>query len=216
MTADAPSIHSIQIGRPRTFDGPEPWVSAIVKTVVEGPVELTEFGLQGDRQADQVNHGGRDKAVCSYAFDHYRFWIDRLGLEALQPGAFGENVTVAGLADAAVCIGDVITVGNAVVQISQPRQPCWKLARQWGMANFAEQVVEANRTGWYFRVLHAGVIRAGDPLVVIDRPHPEWTIEAANEVMHRGARDPEASAVLAAVPALSHSWASTLRRRSGG
>ena len=108
-----------------------------------------------------------------------------------------------------------MTVGTATVQISQPRQPCWKLARLWMIEDFAQQVVQANRTGWYFRVIRGGTIEAGQPLVLVERPHPEWTVAAANDVMHRGGHDPEASAALAAVPALSLAWKQTLERRLG-
>ena len=128
-------------------------------------------------------------------------------------GAFGENFTIDGLAEPDVAVGDVFRVGGAVVQVSQPRQPCWKLARRWKIKTLTLTVQESGRTGWYFRVLSQGLVAAGDAVERIERPHPGWTIAEANRIMHRDKADRDAAAALAALPALSASWKATLENR---
>ena len=138
-----------------------------------------------------------------------------MSLPTLPCGAFGENFTIAGLTEADTCIGDVWNVGDeAVVQVSQPRQPCWKLARRWKVKTLAVQVQQTERTGWYFRVLSEGSVVAGLSLILLERPHPEWTVERANRVMHAEQAELQLSAELAAIPLLSASWRETLARRA--
>lgn len=212
----APALVSVQVGTPRILGTGEsadrPWTTGFIKTAVAGPVWLGRTNLTGDGQADLVNHGGPDKAVCVYPAVHYPYWRAELGL-ALECGAFGENFTVAGLAEADVCIGDVWSVGGALVQVSQPRQPCWKLARRWAVKDFALRVQQTGRTGWYFRVLREGLVEAGDPLTLVERPEPGWSVARANEVMHHRKTDFALAAELATVPTLSASWRATLQLR---
>jgi MOSC domain-containing protein YiiM len=217
--ANEPRLLAIQVGLPQQLGQPEaenpfdrPWTTGFYKQPVAGPVWLQARGLAGDGQADLENHGGPDKAVCAYAAEHYPGWRSSLGLD-LPTGAFGENFTIEALTEPAVCIGDVWRVGDVAVQVSQPRQPCWKLARRWRIKDLAVQVVENGRTGWYFRVLEEGAVEAGAPLTLAARPRPDWTIERANQVMHHHKHDLEAAAALADVPELSGSWRSTLRGR---
>jgi MOSC domain-containing protein YiiM len=199
---NGPILISIQVGLPRDlgFAGSldafeKPWTTGIFKEPVRGAVWVGKMGLAGDGQADLTVHRGIDKAVCSYCGDHY------------------ENFTIAGLAEPDVCIGDVWVGGDVVLQVSQPRQPCWKLARKWGIKEFADRVITSGRTGWYFRVLTEGSISCGIALTLRERSSPEWTISAANRVMHGRPFDREGSARLAAVPTLSASWKATLSRR---
>lgn len=216
----SPVLRSIQVSLPRDFGiagaadpMDRPWTSGFDKRPVEGPVRLGWTNLKGDGQADTVNHGGRDKAVLGYSADHYDAWRRDLAKPELSYGAFGENFTIAGLTEADVCLGDIWELGEVTVQISQPRQPCWKLARRWRIKTLALQVQETGRTGWYFRVLKEGIVVAGTPLRRIERPHPDWTVERANRVMHHQKDDMPLAAELAAVPTLAESWKSTLRRR---
>ena len=210
---------TIQVGKPRTFgtahaanpDDRE-WTTGFYKEPVTGPVLVLRTNLAGDGQADLRNHGGPDKAICAYPGDHLPFWKSELGLE-LPHGAFGENFTTEGATEADVCIGDIFRCGTALLQISQPRQPCWKLARRWRIKDLAARVERTGRTGWYFRVLEEGVEEPGSEFVFLERPHPEWSVDAANEVMHHQKTDWEAARRLAACAALSESWKSTLSRR---
>jgi len=211
---------SVQIGVPRTIgraDLVDPmdqvWTTGFFKEPVAGLVWLGRVNLAGDSQADLQNHGGPEKAVNVYPAEHYPHWERDLGLGALAFGAFGENFTTEGLLEADVCVGDVFGIGEAVVQVSQPRQPCWKLARRWRMKDLALKVQQTGRTGWYFRVLREGHVQTGAKLRLIERRHPEWTVDAANDVMHHRAQDFEAARALAACPALSVRWKESLARR---
>lgn len=216
-----PVLASIQVGLPRPCgtDGAadpmdRPWTTGFWKQPVVGLVRLGVTNLEGDGQADLVHHGGPDKAVLAYSADHYVAWRGELGLPDLPFGAFGENFTIEGLTEADVCLGDTWIVGNETrVQVSQPRQPCWKLARRWRIKDLALQVQETGRTGWYLRVLTEGVVAAGMPLRLVARPHPAWPVARANRVMHRDKDDLRSAAALAAVPTLAASWKTTLLRR---
>lgn len=214
-------VLTIRVGLPRTYGaagapGPSAgtWTTGAFKEPVSGRVWLAACNLAGDGQADLSNHGGPQKAVCVYPVEHYRCWQDDLSFPALREGGFGENFTTAGLVEADVCIGDVYEIGTARVQVSQPRQPCWKLPRRWGVADLALRVQRTGRTGWYFRVLREGEVEAGLPLVRAERPYPEWTVQAANEIMHLRKQDLSAAQALAACPALSPRWRETLLRRA--
>lgn len=217
-----PVLTAMQVTLPRHF-GQEgsadpmdrPWTTGFFKEPVTGAVWLGATNLQGDGQADLVHHGGPDKAVLAYSAEHYAGWRQWMNKPSLPFGAFGENFTVGGLTESDVCIGDTWQVGDeAVVQVSQPRQPCWKLARRWRIKTLALQVQQSGRTGWYFRVLTEGLVAAGMPMVLMDRPHPEWTVERANWVMHADKTDIAAAWKLAEIPLLSENWRTTLTRRA--
>ena len=213
-------ITSIQVGLPQAFgvqDAEEPmdrpWVTGFFKEPVRGEIWLGQTNLVGDGQADLKNHGGVDKAVLAYAAAHYPYWQKQLDLLSLPYGAFGENFTVVGQSEASVCIGDIYTVGDAQVQVSQPRQPCWKLSRRWRIPDLAQQVKAVGRTGWYFRVIKEGTVEPGLELVLSDRFYPEWTVERANRVMHQERNNRQAAAELASCPLLATDWQKTLMRR---
>lgn len=191
-----------------------PWQSAIRKTPVEGPRRVHALGLEGDAQADRVHHGGPDKALLAYAAAHYEAWAEEWGA-APEHGAFGENLTLDGAAEADVCIGDVYQIGGGPlrVQVSQPRQPCWKLARRWNRPALPKRVQETGRTGWYLRVLTPGIAEAGAALALTNRPCPRWSIARANAVMHGRGVSTDEIAALAALPELAQSWRETLARR---
>lgn len=213
-------IISIQVGKPQTIGSSEakdrmdtPWTTGFFKEPVRGPIRVGRCNLDGDGQADLVNHGGPEKAVNVYPLEHYSFWEQTFGLTNLPYGAFGENFTIVGCLEESVCIGDIFRVGEVVLQISQPRQPCWKLSRRWRIRDFALKVQESGRTGWYFRVLQEGMIEAGASLVLTERPYPQWTVQAANRVMHSHTSDPHVTRALLNCHLLSERWRETLRKR---
>jgi MOSC domain-containing protein YiiM len=190
----------------------KPWVSGFYKSGVTGEITVTPQGIIGDGQADLVNHGGLDKAINVYPSEHLQYWGRELGI-AMPHGGFGENFTVEGMVESGVCIGDVFRVGEVRVQVSQPRQPCWKLARRWRIKDLAAQVERTGLTGWYLRVLEEGKITAPCGMTLIERPHPRWTIALANEIMHHRKTGHDAALKLASCPPLSASWRESLRRR---
>ena len=151
--------------------------SAIAKTAVASALRVTPTGLAGDEQGDLRVHGGVDKAIHHYPFDHYPFWREELRSDLLQQaGAFGENLSTLGWTEDNVHLGDVIRAGTAVLQVSQGRQPCWKLNDRFGHPRVAALVQSTGRTGWYYRVLEEGVLAPGDTLVRIERPFPDWPL----------------------------------------
>jgi len=207
---------SIQAALPREHGTPgaakvmeRPWTTAFFKEPVAGPVWLGSTNLAGDRQADLKNHGGPDRAVLAYAAGHYPGWRAELYLE-LPHGAFGENFTVAGMDEATVCIGDAYEVGGATVQVTQPRIPCWKIARRWQVKDLSARVQRSGRTGWYLCVLREGEVTPSDAMRLIDRPHPEWTIARANAALYTRPIDEAEVRALAACPALASSLRAAL------
>ncbi len=219
------NIHllSLQIGLPQTRasdldDGQaREWTSAIGKAPVLGRVALGATHLAGDGQADLKNHGGADKAVCCYPAVHYPTWRALLSLAegAFPYGAFGENFTVDGLAEGEACIGDIYAVGEAVVQVSQPRMPCWKMGRRWNRERLPSEMVARGQTGWYLRVLEPGEVGAGDTLALRERPLPQWTVSRINHAMYVDKANAALAYELGRLPLLAEAWRSPFRRRAG-
>ena len=216
-------ILSIQLGLPAEHvselkDGQDAaWISGIWKAPVAGRVRLGRTNLDGDAQADLKNHGGPDKAVCCYAAEHYPAWREALGLPAsdFPYGAFGENWTLAGLPEEAVCIGDVYDVGTARVQVSQPRMPCFKLGRRWERPSLPLEVQATGWTGYYLRVLEPGEVGAGDALTLIERPLPEWPVARVNRAMYVDKADADLADELGRLALLAEAWRRPFRRRAG-
>jgi len=210
-------VAGVQVGRPSEIrePGDTPWVSAIFKQPVAGPVRFTGSNLAGDEQADLRVHGGPDKAICAYPAVHYPAWREELSEPGMTFGGFGENLTLEGGAEPDVCIGDVYAHGTLRAQVSQPRQPCWKLARRWGRPDFVVVVQETGRTGWYFRVLQDGWIAADAELRLVERPNPGWPVARANDLVHHQRGDLQTARELAGCSGLSASWREALLRRIG-
>lgn len=188
MTSDAAiTLESIQIGQTQTYpDGPrgQPWTSAIDKRPIAGPRQVESLGIAGDQQADKRFHGGTDKAVLAYSADHYPGWRVELAADDLEFGGFGENLTLSGLSEETICLGDQWSIGSVVFEISQPRQPCWKVAKLRKQADLVKRIVKTGRSGWYFRVLQPGEIDDGNACVLLERPHPDWTVARASGILH--------------------------------
>lgn len=188
--------------------------SGIHKRPLPGAVHIGELGLAGDEQGDLRVHGGVDKAVHHYAFDHYAAWRSELGdLPVLQqPGAFGENISTLGLTEADVCLGDRYQLGTAVLEISQGRQPCWKLNDRFGVPDMARRVQTSGRSGWYYRVLQPGRAHAGDALTLRESPHPDWPLTRLARLLYDSVLDPALLEPALALP-LVPSWRKLIERR---
>ncbi len=213
------TILSIQVGLPILIDDPQladglgrPWRSGIYKLPVSGPVRAGKTGLAGDGQANLDVHGGVDKAVYAYPAEHYSFWQAELD-QQLPFGAFGENLTVEGLLEEEVCIGDVYWAGEALLQVSQPRGPCWKLARRLGASDLEDRFNRSGRTGFYLRVLQEGNLAAGMALERISRPTAQWSVLQAHRLRENARSDPQAAAALAALPELAERFRRDLKKR---
>lgn len=194
--------------------GPKSELSGIQKSPVAS-AELGFTGFGGDEQGDNKRHGGVEKAVHHYCLDHYVLWRHELGeLDPLaQPGAFGENLAVEGLNEDGVCIGDVWALGEAVVQVSQARQPCWKLNSRFGVPDMARRLQSSGRTGWYYRVLEPSRVIEGDALHLLHRPNPLWPVSRLLAVLYTGEQDWRSLEDMAMLKELSESWKRLAARR---
>ncbi len=212
-TRPSATIDAVLTGRAVDYTRPGSR-SAIDKRAVEGPVRIGPEGLSGDEQGDRRVHGGPDKAIHHYPRDHYASWRGEVGAHALlqAAGAFGENISTSGIIEADVCLGDRLRLGSALVEVSQARQPCWKLSDRFGIADMARRVQDTGRSGWYYRVLETGAVQAGDTLVLVDRPHPDWPLPRLSELLYRRTLDREELLGALALP-LVPSWRTLFERR---
>lgn len=206
-------VVSVRVGGVRTHDRPEwdkartrTWSSAYVKEEVTGPVRVGLEGLAGDVQGDRRVHGGPEMAVLMYADENHAFWRTLAGLEGMGPGGFGENLTVSGLLETTVCIGDVLQVGETRLQVASPRGPCANISRRWNAQWLLPRVRSERRTGWYLRVLEEGGVRIGDDIRLLERPHAAWTIDRLLALRYVTPRSPAELAEAAALPALTLEW----------
>lgn len=217
---------SIQAGRVKTMEMPEnlrvdfreaTWTSGIFKSVREGAVRVSALGMEGDEQADLENHGGPDNVILAYDAEHYPVWRERLGVAELEFGSFGENFSVRGFSDETVCIGDVWEVGRAgsglLLQVTQARQPCYKLARRLRQPHMVKMVRENSWGGWYMRVLREGMAQAGISIRLIERRQAEWTVARAVQTMYARKKETAAAEALSRVPELSARWKRELLER---
>lgn len=181
--------------------------SAIGKLAVSGRRAIDEFGFVDDAQADLENHGGHDKAIHHYATDHYPAWIAEGEIPAgTVPAAFGENIATHSLTEDQLCIGDIIQLGTARVQISQGRQPCWKVSEHTGNKRMAYRFQATGRTGWYYRVLEKGEAGTGDLVTVLERPQPGWTVKRVTLARLSRRVSREDAEILAVMPELADGW----------
>lgn len=213
-------LESVQISQPRTYsrtnsrsNKTENWTTSFNKSPVEGWVSVTAAGIAGDEQADKKNHGGIDKAVLFYSADHFDYWQNQLGVPAIAPGAFGENLTVSGMDESTVCIGDRLSINDVILEVSQPRQPCWKLARHWHLPELPKQVVQSGFCGWYCRVIKNGRIKLETPIALVANPHPKWPVRRAHQVFHQSPVNAATLNELLSLTVLSNAWKTSAKHR---
>lgn len=180
----AAQLVSLNVGLPRrvTWKG-RLVLTGIFKEPVSGPVVARRLDLDGDRQADLTVHGGADKAVYVYPAEHYDPWRLELAPMELLWGIFGENLTTHGLTEESVLIGERFQIGEAIFVVTQPRQPCYKLAVRFGRDDILRRFVQSRRTGWYFAVEREGAITAGDPIIRLGRPAESLSVAAVAELL---------------------------------
>ncbi|WP_454751991.1 MOSC domain-containing protein [Cupriavidus necator] len=212
-------IDAVLVGQVRPL-GPKAVPSGIDKHATAAPVRVGTLGLAGDEQGDPRHHGGPEKAIHHYAFDHYPAWREQLGAQGATgigvldaAGAFGENLSTQGLTEAEVCIGDRFRLGTALVEVSQARQPCFKLNHRFGYPGMSRAVQQSLRTGWYYRVLEEGEVAAGDTLALVARPHPQWPLLRLLQVLYVDRLDYTALAQMADLTVLAESWRKLARQR---
>lgn len=213
-------LKQVFVGLPKTVGNKEAknpmdreWTSAIFKELVEGPIWVGKMGLAGDGQWDLEHHGGPEKAVFAYGFENYTNWQKELGISEITSGAMGENLVMEQINEEEISIGDTFQIGGAVLQLSQPRQPCWKPARRFKVKNLALLLQNTGRTGWYFRVLTEGFVEEGQTFTLVDRPYPQWTIQKCNQIIHAKKQNIEEMRELSQCELLASGMRTTLEKR---
>jgi MOSC domain-containing protein YiiM/predicted pyridoxine 5'-phosphate oxidase superfamily flavin-nucleotide-binding protein len=187
--------------------------TGIFKEPVQGRVMLRRLNLEGDGQADLWGHGGAFRAVYVYSFENYAYWARELGREDFAVGQFGENFTVEGMLEDQIHVGDVFRVGGAVVEVSQPRVPCYKLAIKMAIEGFQNQFLASGRMGFYFRVLEEGEVGAGDAIELVKRDPNAMTVRQVNELLYFDKANLKGTAEALDIPALSHGWKGSFQER---
>lgn len=192
---------------PQQIDTPNgPVLTGIFKTPTPRRVRVRRHNLDGDGQADLSAHGGENKSVYGYPSEHYPAWATELARDDLAPGQFGENLTTHGLLEREVGIGDVFRVGTALLQVSQPRLPCFKLGIRMGDPKFVKAFLRSGRPGFYFRVLEEGTLGPGDEVERIERGETGITIYELWDLTFGTAHDPERLRLAQTIPTLGPEW----------
>jgi len=193
----------------------EPVMTGIYKEPVAGSVALRELNFEGDVQADLSVHGGTYKAVYIYPHEHYATWADELSRDDLSYGQFGENITTTGLLETTVHIGDVFRIGSAILEVTQPRVPCFKLEHKMGIKGFIKTFMQANRTGFYLKVLEPGEVGAGDDIELVKQGEPKMTVAEIFHLLYFDKSNREKAAEALKIDALSPGWRGSFEKMAG-
>ena len=210
-------IEALLVGTPVHFrtDGAISSISS--RVAVDRLVKLTPLGFEGDKVGDPTVHGGADKAVHFYPVEHYAAWAEGFRAADAEPhpllerlGGFGENISASGMTEDLVCIGDRFRIGSALVEISQGRQPCWKIDHHFGVKGMMAGVIRTGRSGYYFRVVGEGLVGPGDTIEQVERARHGWTVERAFQMLigglHKAEGAGDALRELVEMEALAKNW----------
>ena len=197
---------SLNVSLPRTVSiNGRTYATGIYKRAVSGPRPLARHNLAGDGQGDLKNHGGQYQAVYCYPHEHYAYWANQLARDDFEFGQFGENFTLEGLLERDVCVGDSFRIGGALVQVTQPRVPCYKLADKLGLPGFDKTFLRANRSGFYLRVLEEGDVEAGSSITLVSKDPVGMTVAEVNAALYLEKNPRDAENALR-IDALSPGW----------
>ncbi|MGW7612958.1 MOSC domain-containing protein [Streptomyces sp. NPDC054766] len=207
-----PSLLSVNVGMPKNV----PWQGRTVftgvwKYPVNGPVMVRRLNIDGDGQGDTAGHGGEQRAVLVYQIESYRHWKQHFGRDDLGHGQFGENLTVDGLSDDEVCIGDRYRIGEAEFEVTQPRVTCYRVGMRLGEPELPALLVSHHRPGFYMRVLREGHIQTGDEIVKIGSGPGTLSVADTDALLYLPGRDPERLRLAVSIPALSPGWQGSFR-----
>ena len=212
------NIISVQIGEVTTTGDVnstniinKQYTTASYKEAVLSSVNVTKLNIVGDNVADTIHHGGVDKAIFVNSLKNYLHWKTFLKKDTLPFGALGENLTVDNIDEHSVCIGDIHQIGTVKVQVSQPRQPCWKISRRWENKEFFNEIYNSGKTGWYYRVLEEGSFKAGDSIIYISSINNKITINDANEAMRNQDLFQDRVQELLKIEELAQAWKNSLK-----
>ncbi len=205
-------INCLRIGKIEKF-GPNEELSGIKKKAINAPLYLKKLGFIGDEQADKRVHGGLEKAIHHFPAEHYDVLKSIYPQAVFEMGGFGENISTTGIIENQVCFGDVFKLGNAIIELSQGRQPCWKLSHRFQIFDLAKTVQYRCLTGWYYRVIKEGEVSQGDPLMLIDRPYKEANLAEVMNILLRDRMNMKKINVLLSLPVLPDRWRKILIKR---
>ncbi|MFQ3229655.1 MOSC domain-containing protein [Reinekea sp.] len=188
--------------------------TAINKQPAEGLLYLSATGLEDDECADLRHHGGLDRALHHYPIEHYAFWQKKYGQEFkwCAPG-MGENISTVGMTETTVCLGDRYQWGETIIEVSQPRSPCYRLNKRWGINNLSTHMQAVSRCGWLYRVIQPGLVSIHDPLVLIAQEDNAITLHEVCELFFDTPLNQEGLLKLKQQPKLSASWMSKVNAR---
>jgi len=208
-------VVSVNLGLPREVIWKGMTVqTGIFKDPVDRPVTICKLNLAGDRQADLTVHGGAEKAVYAYPAEHYQYWRKKLPEAQFSWGKFGENLTTEGLTEDALCVGDRLRAGSAVLMVTQPRMPCYKLALRFERDDMMKRFLMSRRSGFYFSVIEEGEVRAGSEIEILSRdPHRVAVLDIVRLYLGQ-ANDPELLQRAMDVSALPQNWKADLSLRA--
>ena len=208
-------VVSVNVGMPRDamWKGLPVWTS-IFKESMNGPVMINKLNLTGDSQADLSVHCGPDKAVYGYPSKHYEYWREQVAGAKLSCGAFGENLTTEGLSESTLCIGDRLKIGSAVLVVTQPRMPCYKLNLRFGRDDMIERFLVSERTGFYLSVLQTGDVSAGSKIEILQRDPNRVSVTDVVRLYLGYTRDIELLRRAVTVTSLPHNWRTQLLARA--
>ncbi|WP_157940003.1 MOSC domain-containing protein [Campylobacter blaseri] len=183
------------------------------KPIKNGEIlEVDKFGFLNDTQSEKEHHGGIDKAVCIYSQKYYSFFKEKYDFN-LPECAFGENFTILDLDDSEICLGDQFKCGEVVFEVSQPRRPCWKISSILNIPNLTAIVAKESKTGFYFRVIKPGKLKARDDLILISRKYPKLTIEFINDSIYNARDNADNIIEILKSPKLADAFRISLKKR---
>jgi MOSC domain-containing protein YiiM len=194
------------------IDGGKTFFTGFFKKPVYEKIFLDELGFHGDGIGDSRIHGGKDLAVCGYFFDHFSYWQAEFGKE-IKPGAFGENLSISGINEKLINIGDIFKLDEAEIEVSQPRQPCHKLNKVFGFQGMACKVQKTGYTGCYFRVKKAGYVKPDSVLERIQMGSGKISVDMVNVLMFKNKKNPDLLNKVVSLQALSEAWREKFRKR---
>ena len=216
----AMKLLGISVGRPREVayldrrGRDKTTTTSIFKDPVEGRVMLRPLNIDGDEQSDLNGHGGINKAAYVYSIENYRYWADELERDDFAPQSqFGENLTVDGMLDDAVCVGDTFRIGSAVVRVTQPRVPCFKLGIRMGIPDFQTRFAESLRIGFYLRVVDEGEIGAGDTIEHVARDPVRMSVADMMRLLYYEPDNLEDARRALGIEAMSPGWRGSFEDR---
>ena len=211
---DMATITGVYQGEERVMEG-DGRPTGIYKTPVREAVAVDDAGLAGDHQGDPKAHGGPDRALCHYPAEHYGVWAARFPEAAaeLRPGVLGENLSTNGLIESNVSVGDVFRMGTVIVQVSQPRQPCWKISHRLGVPDLAKEVAASGRSGWLYRVLEPGYVGPGDVAERLEHAEHGFTLADMWEIQNTHRPPVDQLELLVSLDVLADSWRERFRNR---